>query len=56
MKKMLKTITIGLILIILAILIAIFFEPDFSFFLAGVGIIVIGFAFLAYINKTNKTK
>ena len=52
MKKMLNTITIGLVLIILAILVAIFIEPDFSFILAGAGIIVIGLACLAYINKT----
>lgn len=52
MKKMISTITIGVILIIIAILIAIFIEPDFSFIVAGSGIIVIGFAFLKYINQT----
>lgn len=54
MKKMIKTITIGLILITIAILVAIFIEPDFSFIIAGAGIIVIGFAFLNYVNKLNK--
>ncbi|MBR3523719.1 MAG: hypothetical protein IKN87_03435 [Bacilli bacterium] len=52
MKKMRNAILIGLALITISIIIAILYQPDnISFIIAGIGIIVIGCAFLSYINR-----
>ena len=52
MKKIRNAILIGLGLVTIAIIIAILYQPDnISFMIAGLGIIVIGCAFLSYINR-----
>lgn len=52
MKKMRNAMLIGFGLVAIGIIIAILFQPDnLSFIIAGVGIIVIGCAFLSYINR-----
>lgn len=52
MKKIRNAIIIGLSLVTVAIIIAILYQPDnISFMIAGLGIIVIGCAFLSYINR-----
>ena len=52
MKKIRNAILIGLCLVTIAIIIAILYQPDnISFMIAGLGIIVIGCAFLSYINR-----
>ena len=52
MKKIRNALLIGFSLIILGIIIAVLFQPDnISFIIAGIGIIVVGCAFLSYINR-----
>ncbi len=54
MKKMRNAVLLGLALITIGIIVAILFQPDnISFIIAGIGIIVIGCAFLSYINRPN---
>lgn len=53
MKKERNAFIIGSALIIIAILSGIIFRHDISFIFAGIGIIIIGFAFLSYINHPN---
>jgi len=54
MNKLKIGIFLGCILILIAILIGIIFEHDIAFIFGGVGIIIIGITFLAYINKGDK--
>lgn len=52
MKKMRNAMLIGFGLVTIGIIIAILFQPDnISFIIAGIGIMVIGCAFLSYINR-----
>ena len=52
MKKIRYAILLGVILIVIAIIIAMLYQPDnIPFILAGIGIIIIGLAFLSYLNK-----
>lgn len=53
MKKERNAIIIGCLLIVIAITSGIIFRHDVSFIFAGIGIVIIGLAFLSYINRTN---
>ena len=48
-----NAIIIGCLLIVIAITSGIIFRHDVSFIFAGIGIVIIGLAFLSYINRTN---
>ncbi len=55
MKDKLKIgIFLGSILILIAILIGIILEHDVAFIFGGIGTIIIGITFLAYINRGDK--
>lgn len=51
--KLTRGLLIGSFFIIVAIAIAIFFQHDIGFVFAGIGTIIIGITFLAYINQDN---
>ncbi len=53
MSKYKKGILIGIICIIISLIIGIMFEHDIAFIFAGIGVIIIGFSILSYINKDN---
>lgn len=51
MKKIMNAIIVGCILITIAIIIGILYQHNIAFVFAGSGIIIIGIAFLSYVNR-----
>lgn len=49
--KLTRGLLLGCLFIMIAIAIAVFFQHDIGFIFAGIGTIIIGITFLAYINK-----